>query len=849
MTDVEQQPEISIEREMRKSYLDYAMSVIIGRALPDVRDGLKPVHRRVLFAMHELKNDWNKPYKKSARIVGDVIGKYHPHGDSAVYDTIVRLAQDFSMRYPLVDGQGNFGSIDGDPPAAMRYTEVRMQKLAHQMLADLEKETVDWIPNYDDSMSEPSVMPARFPSLLVNGSSGIAVGMATNIPPHNLIEVIEGIKALINDPEISLEGLMAHIPGPDFPTAATIFGTDGILDAYRTGRGVVRQRARAEVEEDKKTGRETIVVTELPYQVNKAKLVEKIAELVKHKQIEGIAYVRDESDRDGMRIAIGLKREQIAQVVLNQLFKHTRMENSFGIIFLAVVDGRPELLTLKQVLEYFVRHRKTVIVRRTRFDLKKAEERAHILEGLKIALDNLDAVVALIRRSASPAEAKAGLVETFALSAIQAQAILDMRLQRLTGLEREKILEEYASVLRDIERFKAILASDQLVLDIIKTELDELKRDFGDVRRTRIVPAAREITIEDMIAEEDMVVTITGAGYVKRTPLSLYQSQRRGGKGKTGMITKAEDMVRMLFVASTHHTFLFFSNLGKVYWLKVYEIPQAGRTSVGKNIVNLLEFAEGEKLATVLAVGAFEPGKHIIMATRNGLVKKTDLMAYSRPRSGGIIALDLVPGDELIAVRITDGTSNVFLGSAQGKSIRFHEADVRTAGRVSRGVRGLRLEPGDRIVGMEVLTHGQTLFVVTENGYGKRTAIDEYPVQGRGGKGVKTIKTSVRNGLVVAIVLVEDADDIMLMTDTGMLIRIPIQGVSVISRNTQGVKLMDLGSSERVIGAARLVEREENGTDETAEAQDSDDPETDTDDARADDPGPDETDTDTGDGR
>ena len=853
MTDVEQVPEISIEREMRKSYLDYAMSVIIGRALPDVRDGLKPVHRRVLFAMHELKNDWNKPYKKSARIVGDVIGKYHPHGDSAVYDTIVRLAQDFSMRYPLVDGQGNFGSIDGDPPAAMRYTEVRMQKLAHLMLADLEKETVDWNPNYDDSLSEPSVMPARFPSLLVNGSSGIAVGMATNIPPHNLIEVIEGIKALINDPEISLEGLMAYIPGPDFPTAATIFGTDGILDAYRTGRGVVRQRARAEVEEDKKTGRETIVVTELPYQVNKAKLVEKIAELVKHKQIEGIAYVRDESDRDGMRIAIGLKRDQIAQVVLNQLYKHTRMENSFGIIFLAVVDGRPELLTLKQVLEYFVRHRKTVIMRRTRFDLKKAEERAHILEGLKIALDNLDAVVALIRRSASPAEAKAGLIETFALSAIQAQAILDMRLQRLTGLEREKILEEYASVLRDIERLKAILASDRLVLDIIKTELDELKRDFGDARRTRIVPAAREITIEDMIAEEDMVVTITGAGYIKRTPLSLYQSQRRGGKGKTGMITKAEDLVRMLFVASTHHTFLFFSNLGKVYWLKVYEIPPSGRTSVGKNIVNLLDFGEGEKLATVLAVGAFEPGKHIIMATRNGLVKKTDLMAYSRPRSGGIIALDLVPGDELIAVRVTDGTSNVFLGSAQGKSIRFHEADVRTAGRVSRGVRGLRLEPGDRIVGMEVLTHGQTLFVVTENGYGKRTAIDEYPVQGRGGKGVKTIKTSVRNGLVVAIVLVEDADDIMLMTDMGMLIRIPIQGVSVISRNTQGVKLMDLGSSERVIGAARLVEREENGTDEATDASDPDDPETDTDtDApRADDPGPGETDTDTdtGDGR
>jgi DNA gyrase subunit A len=818
MTEVQSIPEISIEREMRKSYLDYAMSVIIGRALPDVRDGLKPVHRRVLYAMQELKNDWNKPYKKSARIVGDVIGKYHPHGDSAVYNTIVRMAQDFSMRYPLVDGQGNFGSIDGDPPAAMRYTEVRMQKLAHQMLADLEKDTVDWTPNYDDSLTEPSVLPAKFPALLVNGSSGIAVGMATNIPPHNLTEVIAGLKALIDDPDIGLEALMTHIPGPDFPTAALIYGTDGILEAYRTGRGVLRQRARIEVEEDPKTGRETLVVTEIPYQVNKAKLIEKIAELVKHKQIEGIAYVRDESDRDGMRIAVALKREQIAQVVINQLFKHTRLESSFGIIFLAVVDGRPEVLNLKQILEHFVRHRKTMIVRRTRFDLKKAEERAHVLEGLKIALDNLDAVVALIRRSASPAEAKNGLMAAFTLSAIQAQAILEMRLQRLTGLERDKIIEEYQSVLKDIERFKAILASERLVLEIIKAELDELQAEFGDRRRTQIVPSAEEITLEDMIAEEDMVVTVTRAGYIKRTPLSLYQSQRRGGKGKTGMATKEEDFVRLLFVASTHHTFLFFTNLGKVYWRKVYEIPQAGRTSVGKNIVNLLELGEGEKLATVLAVAAFEPGKQIIMATRNGLVKKTDILAYSRPRAGGIIALDLVPGDELIAARITDGTCNVFLGSANGKSIRFHEADVRAAGRVSRGVRGLRLEAGDRIVGMEVLTHGQTLFVVTENGYGKRTAIDEYPVQGRGGKGVITIKTSARNGQVVAIVLVEDQDDMMLMTNTGMLIRIPIEGVSLISRNTQGVKLMDLGTGERVAGAARLVEREENGASEVDEA-------------------------------
>ncbi|MDD2603359.1 MAG: DNA gyrase subunit A [Desulfobacterales bacterium] len=814
MTEVDQLPDISIEREMRQSYLDYAMSVIIGRALPDVRDGLKPVHRRVLFAMHELKNEWNKPYKKSARIVGDVIGKYHPHGDSAVYDTIVRLAQNFSMRYPLVDGQGNFGSVDGDPPAAMRYTEVRMQKLAHEMLADLEKETVDWIPNYDESLSEPAVLPAKFPCLLVNGSSGIAVGMATNIPPHNLNEVIAGINALIDDPEVSIDALMALIPGPDFPTAAMIYGTDGIVDAYRTGRGVLRQRARAVVEEDKKSGRETIVVTELPYQVNKAKLVEKIDELVKHKQIEGVAFVRDESDRDGMRIAIGLKRDQIAQVVLNQLYKHTRMESSFGIIFLAVVDGRPELLNLKEILGHFIYHRKSVVIRRTRFDLKKAEERAHILLGLKIALENLDAVVALIRRSASPGEAKAGLISTFGLSAIQAQAVLDMRLQRLTGLERDKILEEYAAVTKDIERFKAILASDQLVLNIIKDELTELQETFGDVRRTEIVPSAEEITIADMIAEEDMVVTITQAGYIKRTPASIYQSQRRGGKGKTGMVTKEADFVQLLFVASTHHTFLFFTNLGRVYWRKVYEIPQAGRTSVGKNIVNLLEFGEGEKLTTVLAVESFDPGQHIIMATRDGLVKKTDIMAYSRPRAGGIIALDLVPGDELIAARITDGTRNVFLVSANGKSIRFHETDVRAAGRVSRGVRGLRLDPGDRIVGMEVLTHGQTLFVVTENGYGKRTVIDAYPVQRRGGKGVITIKTSQRNGLVVGTALVEDQDDMMLVTNRGMLIRIPIAGVTTISRNTQGVKLMDLVPEEKVVSMARLAEGQEDEEDD-----------------------------------
>ena len=802
-------PDISIEKEMKKSYLDYAMSVIIGRALPDVRDGLKPVHRRVLYAMRELKNDWNKPYKKSARIVGDVIGKYHPHGDSAVYDTIVRMAQDFSLRYPMVNGQGNFGSVDGDPPAAMRYTEIRMHRLAHEMMEDLEKETVDFSPNYDESLVEPSVLPAKIPSLLVNGSSGIAVGMATNIPPHNLSETISAIKAVIDNPDITWQELMEHIPGPDFPTAGIIYGKNGILEAYKTGRGIIRIRARVNVEVDKRTQRETVVVTELPYQVNKARLIEKIAGMIRHKQMEGVSFIRDESDRDGMRIAIGIKKDHMAEVVINQLYKHTQMENSFGIIFLAVVNNRPELLPLKRILEHFIGHRKEVIVRRTRFDLKKAEARAHILEGLKIALDNLDEVVKLIRESSSPGEAKNRLMERFGLTEIQAQAILDMRLQRLTGLEREKIIEEYHEILKAIARFKEILSSEQLVLNIIKDELTELKEAFGDPRRSEIVESTREITLEDMIVEEDMVVTISSEGYIKRNPITLYQSQHRGGRGKTAMGTKDEDFVKHLFVASTHHTFLFFTNLGRVYWRKVYEIPQAGRMSKGKAVVNLLDLAPEEDLTTVLAVDEFTPGFFVLMATRNGLVKKTDVMAYSRPRAGGIIALNLVPGDELICARITDGTFNVFLGSASGKSIRFHESEIRAAGRVSRGVRGIRLGPEDRIVGMEVLSHGQTLFAVTENGFGKRTLIDEYPVQKRGGKGVITIKTNERNGQVVAILLVEEDDDLMLMTDSGILIRMPIKGISVISRNTQGVKLIGMASGERVAGAARLVEKEE----------------------------------------
>ncbi|MBC8430576.1 MAG: DNA gyrase subunit A [Desulfobacterales bacterium] len=808
MKTAEKIPEISIESEMKKSYLDYAMSVIIGRALPEVRDGLKPVHRRVLFAMRELKNDWNKPYKKSARIVGDVIGKYHPHGDTAVYDTIVRMAQDFSLRYPLVDGQGNFGSVDGDPPAAMRYTEIRMTPLAHQMLEDLDKETVSVAANYDESLTEPTVLPAKVPNLLVNGSSGIAVGMATNIPPHNISEVIAATKAVIENPELTWQDLLRYIPGPDFPTAGIIYGTKGIYQAYKSGRGIIRIRARVFIEKDKKTAQETIVITELPYQVNKARLIEKIASLVRNKQIEGVRYVRDESDREGMRIALGLKKEQIAGVIINQLYKHTQMENSFGIIFLAVVNNQPRLLNLKEILEHFILHRKEIIIRRTRYDLRKAEARAHILEGLKIALEHLDDVVAVIRKSKTPDEAKTRLTATYALTVIQAQAILDMRLQRLTGLEQEKILEEYKRVLEDINRYKEILASERLVKNIIKDELSQLQEEFGDRRRTEIAESTKEITMEDMIAEEDMVVTISNTGYIKRNPITLYQSQHRGGKGKTAMGVKEEDFVSHLFVASTHHTFLFFTNLGKVYWCKVYEIPRAGRQSRGKAIVNLLNFDKDENLTTVLAVESFDPGSYIIMATCSGLVKKTDLMAFSRPRAGGIIALRLLPGDELIAARITDGTWNVFLGSAMGQSIRFHESDVRPTGRVARGVRGLRLAVQDRIVSMEVLSHGQTLFTATENGYGKRTSIDEYPLRKRGGKGVITIKTTERNGQVVGSLLVDNDDDLMLMADSGKLIRMAVSDISVISRNTQGVKLIGMTPGEKVAGVARLAEKE-----------------------------------------
>jgi DNA gyrase subunit A len=809
----------SIEKEMKQSYLEYAMSVIIGRALPDVRDGLKPVHRRVLYAMQQLRNDWNKPYKKSARIVGDVIGKYHPHGDSAVYDTIVRMAQDFSLRYTLVDGQGNFGSVDGDSPAAMRYTEIRMRKLSHLMLADLEKETVDFIPNYDETLDEPAVLPTRFPALLVNGSSGIAVGMTTNIPPHNIREVADGIKALIDAPNLSVEELMQYIPGPDFPTYGHIYGTQGIHEAYSTGRGIITLRARVEVEENKKTGQETIVVTELPYQVNKAKLVEKIAELMRDKVITGASFVRDESDRQGMRVAIGLKRDQIAEVVINQLYKHTNLQTSFGIIFLAVVNNRPELLTLKDILQHFIEHRKDVIIRRTRYDLRKAEERAHILEGLKIALDHLDEVVALIRASRSPEEAKTGLITTFDLTPVQAQAILDMRLQRLTGLEQEKIITEYDALLKDIAWYREILGSDQVVKGLIKDEISDLVDEFGDDRRTQIVESTADISIEDLIAEEDMVVTVTRSGYIKRNPVSLYASQHRGGKGKTAMGTKTDDFVEHLFVASTHATVLFITNFGKVYQAKVYELPMAGRSSLGKAIVNLLQFDEGETLATLLTVNEFVENWYVIMATRKGRVKKTDLMAYSRPRTGGLIGVKLAPDDELIAARITDGDMNVFLGSDGGKVIRFHESDVRATARGSMGVRGMRIPTDAQVVGMEVLAGQQTLLTVTENGYGKRTAVEEYKTQNRGGMGVFSIKTSKRNGKMVSLALVDDTDELMMVTDKGKLIRTDIGGINIISRNTQGVKLINLGTGEKLIGIARLFDENGDADDLDAEIQ------------------------------
>ena len=812
---------VNIEDEMRKSYMDYAMSVIVGRALPDVRDGLKPVHRRVLYAMSELSNDWNKPYKKSARVVGDVIGKYHPHGDTAVYDTIVRMAQSFSMRYPLVDGQGNFGSIDGDSAAAMRYTEVRMARLAHELLADIDKETVDLGPNYDDSLTEPLVLPCKFPNLLVNGSEGIAVGMATKIPPHNLGEVIDGLVMVIENPAIDFEELIALIPGPDFATAGFILGRDGIREAYSTGRGIIQMRARALVEKDRRTGKESIIINEIPFQVNKARLIEKIADLVKEKKIEGISDLRDESDREGMRIVIELKKDSIPEVILNQLYKMTQMQSSFGIIMLAIVSGQPRILTLREVLDRFIEHRKEIITRRCIFELKKAEARAHILEGLKIALENLDEVIQIIKNSVNPAEAKDRLMGRFGFSTLQAQAILDMRLHRLTGLERDKIVAEYNEVIALIARLKEILASEVEILGIIKQELLDVRERFANPRRTEIIAKTGDLSLEDLIVEEDMVVTVSHTGYIKRNAVSLYRAQRRGGKGKTGMRPKEEDFVEHLFIASTHAYILVFTDLGKVYWLKVHEIPQGGRATRGKAIVNLLQLSNDEKVTSILPVKEFVHGKYIVTATRHGVVKKSELMAYSNPRAGGIIALTIDEGDRLISTRLTDGSMDILLASSHGKAIRFPESDVRPMGRTSRGVRGMMLEKDDSIIGMEVVTDATaaTLVTVTENGYGKRTDLDEYRIQSRGGKGIITIKTTERNGNVVDIKLVNDESDLMFITDRGKVLRTGVSTLSVIGRNTQGVRLMVLESGERIVAVATLAEKDEEHGDTEAEEE------------------------------
>jgi len=796
---------VNIEEEMKRSYLEYSMSVIVGRALPDVRDGLKPVHRRVLYAMHEMKNYFNRPYKKSARVVGDVIGKFHPHGDTAVYDTIVRLAQDFSMRYPLVDGQGNFGSVDGDPPAAMRYTEVRMTRLAQNFLDDIDKETVDLKPNYDGSLDEPALLPTSIPNLLVNGSSGIAVGMATNIPPHNLTEVTLAAERVIDDPEVKVKDLMRIIPGPDFPTAGFILATAGIKEAYETGKGIIKIRARAFIE---KVGqnRERIIVSEIPFMVNKAKLLERIAELVKEKKVEGVADIRDESDRDGMRIAVDVKREGNALVIMNRLYKYTQMEVSFGIILLAIVKGRPQVLNLKEMLVLFVEHRREIIVRRTIYDLKKAEERAHILEGLKKALDALDEIIEAIRSSADPKEAKARLMADFSLTEVQAQAILDMRLQRLTGLEREKIHSEYQELLKNISQYKAILASPAMVFQIIKDEMKQIRESFGDERRTEILHEASRIDVEDLIAEEDMVVTISHEGYIKRNPISLYRAQRRGGKGLTGARPKEEDFVELLFVASSHDYLLFFTNKGRVYWKKVHEVPEAGRMSRGKAIVNLLELQKGERVATTLAVRGFEKDKYVVMATKEGLVKKTELAAYSNPRTGGIVAIRINEEDELIGVRVSSGSQDIFLTTRQGKSIRFHEDEIREMGRVAAGNIGIRMESGDEIVGMDVLDEGATILTVTEKGFGKRTRTGEYRVQARGGKGIVTIKTTQRNGVVVYACQVTDPDELMIITEQGKIIRLKVADISVIGRNTQGVKLIQIAEGEKVVAVAKVIE-------------------------------------------
>lgn len=833
---------VNIEDELKQSYLDYAMSVIVGRALPDVRDGLKPVHRRVLFAMSELGNDWNKAYKKSARVVGDVIGKYHPHGDSAVYDTIVRMAQDFSLRYMLVDGQGNFGSIDGDSAAAMRYTEIRMTKLAHALLADLDKETVDFVPNYDETEMIPAVMPTRIPNLLINGSSGIAVGMATNIPPHNMTEVVRGCLALIDNEEITIDELMEYIPGPDFPTAAIINGKAGIVQAYRTGRGRIYVRAKATVEVNDKTHRETIIITELPYQLNKARLIERIAELVKEKKIEGISELRDESDKDGLRVVIELKRGEVGEVVLNNLYAQTQLQSVFGINVVALVDGQPKILNLKQMLEAFIRHRREVVTRRTIYLLRKARERAHTLEGFSIALANIDEVIALIKRSPSPAEAREALVAQgwspgivtdmleragseatrpewlqpqygirdglYYLSPEQAKDILELRLHRLTGMEQEKILEEFAIKLNEIAEYQQILASHARLMEVIRAELEEVVDEFGDARRTEIVESQHDLTVEDLITEEDRVVTISHAGYAKTQALSDYQAQRRGGMGKSATAVKDEDFVEHLLVASTHATILCFTSVGKVYWLKVYQIPLAGRNSRGRPVVNLLPLGEGERITSILPVEEYRADRYVIMATANGTVKKTSLDQYSRPRTVGLRAVDLVEGDQLVGTAITDGEQDIMLFSSEGKAVRFAGGDVRSMGRVSKGVRGMRLPESESIISMVIPDQHGYLLTVCDNGYGKRTRTTEFPTKGRGGKGMIAIQASERNGPLVGATQLFEGDEVMLISNQGTMVRTRGDEISVVGRNTQGVRIIRLKEGENLVSLARIEEQE-----------------------------------------
>jgi DNA gyrase subunit A len=832
---------INIEDEMKQSYMDYAMSVIIGRALPDVRDGFKPVHRRVLYAMKELGNDWNKPYKKSARVVGDVIGKYHPHGEVAVYDTIVRMAQPFSLRYLLVDGQGNFGSVDGDAPAAMRYTEVRMARIAHDLLADIDKETVDFVPNYDGSETEPTVLPARIPNLLINGSSGIAVGMATNIPPHNLTEVINACMALIDQPDLDIDQLIEYIPGPDFPTAGIINGTQGIHEAYRTGRGRIYIRARTVIETYGEEESERIVVTELPYQVNKARLMERIAELVKEKKLEGIRELRDESDKDGMRMVIELRRGEMSEVVLNNIYEHTQLQTVFGVNVVALVQGQPRILNLKQILECFIRHRREIVTRRTIYELRKARERAHILEGYAIVLANIDPIIALIKASASPALAKQALIERswapglvvelleragaasklegpshgltvegYRLSETQAQAILDLRLHRLTGLEQERIIQEYKDLLETINALLDILTRPERLMQVIREELITIREQFGDARRTEIRTHEVNLRLEDLISEEAVAVTLSHAGYAKAQPIDLYRSQRRGGKGKAATTIKEQDFIDKLFIANTHDTILCFSSRGKLYWLKVYELPQAGRTARGRPIVNLLPLEEAERITAILPIRTFSEDCHVLMATRQGTVKKCELTEFSRPRPSGIIAIDLSAGDRLVGVALTTGSQEVMLFSTSGKAIRFNEQEVRAMGRSARGVRGIRLGSGHHVIALIVVEPASTILAVTENGYGKRTPVEDYPRHGRGGQGVIAIQTSSRNGKLIGAVSVRDDDEVMLISDRGTLVRTPASDISVVGRNTQGVTLISLGRGEKLVGVERIVDYDDN---------------------------------------